>query len=151
MWGSQCPGGAYQMHSLLITAWWLRGPQMSSTCGRCCEGCLQRSKPKREGRPWWRRIRRRTRGGGPLWPAWWRLCRCLSRWRAGLCGPGCSRAKVPGRRGGRFPPVRRPRERRPLWSCHPHRWMKRWRGISRRRRRKQSGCRGGRMLPPWWW
>ena len=67
MQGSWCPGVAYQMHSLLMMAWQLHGPRMSGTCGRHCEGCLQRSKPKREGRPWQRRRIRKSRGGP--WPA----------------------------------------------------------------------------------
>ena len=51
------------MHSPLIIAWGTHGSQMSGTCRRFCKGCLQRSKPKRERWPQWRRNRRRSRGG----------------------------------------------------------------------------------------
>ena len=143
MRGSWCPGVVYQMHSPLMIAWGFRGPQMSGSCGRCCEGCLQRSKPKREGCPWWRRrMRRWTRGGGPLQPTWCCLCGHLSQWRAGPCGPGCSRVRVSRRRGGGRPPVRRPSGRHALWRHHPRRWTRRWCGTSHGRSKRQAGPEG---------
>ena len=60
-------------------------------------------------------------------------------------------AKMPGRRGGRRPLARRPRERRSLWSCHPQRRIRSWCGIPSGRNMQWRRCGRGRTLPPWWW
>ena len=115
------------------------GPRMSDACGRHCEGCLWRSKPKREGIPWWRRTRR-SRGDPQLVELC--LCRCPSRWRSGPCGQGSCRAKVPRKKNGSRPPVRMPGGRHVLRSCRPPRWMWRWCGSSKGRRGSRAGMEG---------